>query len=151
MVKENCEMIYKIELPYVPISMNQTNTWHWAKRAKYKKQIEEDIYYLVKQLGVIKKFKYAKVRITYYFPDHRRRDIIDNYNPKFIMDGVVKAGILEDDRHEYVGVPELVAAYEKGRAHTIIEVWEDDSRCQEEPETTKNRTRNRRGRSMEES
>ena len=142
-------MIYKIELPYVPISMNQTNTWHWSKKAKYKKQIEEDIYYLVKQLGQIEKFKYAKVRITYYFPDLRRRDIIDNYNPKFIMDGIVKAGILEDDRHEYVGVPELVSDYEKGRAHTIIQVWKDESRCQEEPEITKNRSRNRKGQSKE--
>jgi hypothetical protein len=139
-------MIYRIDLPYIPKSMNQTDRWHWAKKAKYKKQIEEDIYYLVQEKGIKEKLKFAKVRITYFFPDLRRRDIVDNYNPKCLMDGVVKSGLLEDDRHTFVGVPELVPAYEKGNAHTLIEVWSDTEReenykCLEELEVTKNRSK----------
>jgi hypothetical protein len=126
-MKRRMVNLWKIVLPYIPVSMNQTNTWHWAKKAKYKKEIEEEIYWLVKKELSGIKLKYAKVRITYFFPDLRHRDIIDNYNPKFIMDGLVKSGLLEDDRHQYLGVPELVPAYDKGNAHTIIEIWRDEN------------------------
>lgn len=117
-----------IVLPYIPPSMNQTNTWHWAKKAKEKKQVEEDIFLLAysAKKGHSVPWKYAKIRITYHYPDLRRRDIVDNYNPKWIMDGIVKAGIIEDDRHEFVGVPELIPAYDKGNAHTTIEIWEEE-------------------------
>ena len=121
--------VIKIVLPYIPTSMNQTNTWHWNKKAKEKKQVENDIYFLIRKHGIPEKLKYAKVRITYFFPDLRHRDIIDNYNPKFIMDGLVKSGLLEDDRHQYLGVPELIPSYDKGNAHTIIEIWKEETQC----------------------
>ena len=38
----------------------------------------------------------AVVTIRYYFKDARRRDP-DNYSGKMILDGLVKAGIIEDD------------------------------------------------------
>lgn len=38
----------------------------------------------------------AQVEVRYYFDNKHRRDK-DNYTPKFIMDGLVKAGIIADD------------------------------------------------------
>ena len=40
--------------------------------------------------------KKAEVKIIYYFATKHRRDP-DNYSGKFILDGLVNAGILEDD------------------------------------------------------
>ena len=81
---------------------------------------------LLQTYGNYPKFKYAFVKITFVFGDKRRRDIGDNYNGKEICDGLVKAGILEDDRYDYIGVPMLRAGYDKGNPHTIIEVWEKE-------------------------
>jgi Holliday junction resolvase RusA-like endonuclease len=38
----------------------------------------------------------AIVTITYYFGDKRRRDP-DNYSGKFLLDGLVRSGVIEDD------------------------------------------------------
>ena len=38
----------------------------------------------------------ARVKITYYFPTRHRRDPY-NYSGKFLLDGLVSAGVLEDD------------------------------------------------------
>ena len=48
-------------------------------------------------------YKLATVRITLIFPVVRRRDL-DNYTPKSIMDGLVNAGIILDDRNDWVKV-----------------------------------------------
>ena len=41
-------------------------------------------------------YQRAEVSIKYYFPDKRRRDP-DNYCGKMLMDGLTKAGIIQDD------------------------------------------------------
>lgn len=120
-----------VKLDYVPPSLNKTSNWHWARKSKEKKKVEEDIYMLTRDLNLEKPIRYAKIKITYFFPDKRRRDVIDNYNPKWICDGIVKAGIIEDDRYQYVGVPELAADYSKNNAHTIIQIWEANEYAKE--------------------
>ena len=105
---------------YIPPSLNQWAKWHWSKVAAHKKQIERDVYYSAFSQRPKEPYRYAKVTITYFFKDHRHRDIVDNYSPKFLMDGLVKAKILEDDRTEYVGIPELVMAYDKENPRTVI-------------------------------
>ena len=50
-----------------------------------------------------KPIKRASVTITYYFPNLIRRDP-DNYSGKFINDGLVNAGILEDDSFNNVNL-----------------------------------------------
>ena len=40
--------------------------------------------------------KKSRVTIIYYFKDRRRRDP-DNYSGKFILDGLVRSRIIEDD------------------------------------------------------
>ena len=68
---------------------------HWAEKSRVKKTWEEEI--------ALKAGKYqrpelenARIEVLYYFGDKRVRDF-DNYVPKFILDGLVKAGIIKDD------------------------------------------------------
>lgn len=67
----------------------------------------------------------AEVTITYYFPDRRRRDS-DNYNGKFIMDGLVKKRVLEDDSFTNIKVV-LIGDYDKENPRTEIKVTPIDS------------------------
>lgn len=43
----------------------------------------------------------AEVCITYFFPDKRRRDP-DNYSGKFILDALVREGVLVDDSFDNI-------------------------------------------------
>lgn len=64
------------------------------------------------------------MNITLMFPVVRRRDL-DNYAPKAIMDGLVNAGILQDDRNDWVKVKWDFAKGDKRR--TIIDIAEVES------------------------
>lgn len=64
----------------------------------------------------------AIVTITYYFPNRIRRDP-DNYSGKFVLDGLVKAGVLADDSFNNVEL-RLVGAYDKDDPRTEIEIME---------------------------
>ena len=83
-----------ITIPGIPPSLNQWSRMHWAKAARLKKQWEQDVYFASYNTKPKQSIRYAKVTITFYFKDRRRRDM-DNYTPKFLMDGLVKAGIIE--------------------------------------------------------
>lgn len=90
----------KITINDIPPSLNlfagRQNNWQyrhvkqkwtemvaWSAKAEKKKQSWECP-------------KLATVGIVYYFPDKRRRDP-DNYCGKFVLDGLTRAGIIEDD------------------------------------------------------
>ena len=77
-------------------SLNALNRMHWAAKGKLKKEWETEIFWLVKAQGWRVPLKRAQVRITYYLGGNYRADK-DNRTPKMIMDGLVKAGVLEDD------------------------------------------------------
>ena len=114
-----------ITIPDIPPSLNKWSRMHWSKAAEIKRKWEADVYYLAYSQRPKEPFKYAKITITYYFKDKRRRDIVDNYSPKFLMDGLVKAKILLDDRTEYVGIPELIMAYDKKNSRTEIKIIQE--------------------------
>lgn len=46
-------------------------------------------------------FERAVVKLTYHFRDRKRRDP-DNYSGKFILDALVKEGIIKDDSFDCV-------------------------------------------------
>ena len=64
----------------------------------------------------------AKVRLIYYFETRHRRDP-DNYSGKFILDGLVKAKVIEDDSFKCIDL-ELVGKYDKDNPRTEIKVKE---------------------------
>lgn len=65
----------------------------------------------------------AAVRITYFFPDRRRRDP-DNYSGKMILDGLVRNGLLKDDSFECIDLS-LQGLYDKQNPRTEIEIREN--------------------------
>lgn len=62
--------------------------WAWLVRANIKKKPKRP-------------FNKAIVHITYHFDDNRRRDP-DNYAGKFILDGLVLAGVIKDDSFDCI-------------------------------------------------
>ena len=62
--------------------------WHWRIKAAIQKK-------------PARPFRKAVVRLHYCFPDKIRRDP-DNYSGKFILDALVREGILADDSFSVV-------------------------------------------------
>ncbi|MBP2665775.1 MAG: hypothetical protein H6Q76_755 [Firmicutes bacterium] len=113
-------MMIRLEIEGTPPSLNQWTTLHWSQQ----QQIKKDWAWLVKAACLTAKagrpeYKLATVHIALVFPVVRRRDL-DNYAPKAIMDGLVNAGILQDDRNDWVKV---TWAFAKGlQRKTIIDI-----------------------------
>jgi Holliday junction resolvase RusA-like endonuclease len=84
--------------------------WHWLVKTAIKKRPEAP-------------YLYADVLITYYFKDSRRRDP-DNYSGKFIMDALVKEGIIADDSFDVVSLKVEKGGVDRKHPRTVIEVKE---------------------------
>ena len=67
-----------------------------------------------------KPLKKAEVSITYYFKDKIRRDP-DNYSGKMLLDGLVRAGIIEDDSFSNITLI-LKGCYDKNDPRTEITI-----------------------------
>lgn len=94
----------------VPPSLNVWHGMHWAKKAQEKRKWEE----LINSTLVWKRkrrqaYKRHIVRITFYFDIDRRRDK-DNMTPKFLMDGLVKAGVIRDDNSKEVDLDWFISS-----------------------------------------
>lgn len=63
----------------------------------------------------------VEVEVRYYFTDKRARDI-DNYTPKFIMDGLVAAEIIEDDNQKIVKKLSTKLLYDKKCKRTEVTI-----------------------------
>lgn len=75
-----------------------------------------------------KKMDKAIVSITYYFKDRRRRDP-DNYSGKFILDGLVRAGVLEDDSFSNI---DLILKGKYDKKNPRVEVALEEIKIEEE-------------------
>lgn len=91
------------------IYRREKERWHWLMKAATCIKAEEP-------------FKKARIHITYFFPDKRRRDP-DNYAGKMILDPLVHMGILEDDSFKNVELV-LSGRYDKECPRTEIEIEE---------------------------
>ena len=94
--------IFRLELDDVHPSLNK---WAVANRFaanKCKQEWKQMVYWACKEIG-IKKTIITPVTVCIHckFKDKRRRDC-DNYTPKFILDGLVEAGVLIDDSCDVV-------------------------------------------------
>ena len=109
-----------ITLRGVPPSLNcyagRENAWQY--RAD-KKRWGDAVVWVAKG-KTAQPYDYAAVRITYYFPDRRRHDP-DNYAGKFLLDGLVRAGVIRDDSFRHIRL-ELSGDYDKANPRTIIEI-----------------------------
>jgi Holliday junction resolvase RusA-like endonuclease len=107
---KNKPYILTFTAPTKPLSINESNRLHWAVRRKrlkdwhnlaiiaYKNMKKED-------KEELKKYK-IKIKVILTFPKNARRDP-HNYigtNVKAIIDGLIKAGLTEDDTQKYIEV-----------------------------------------------
>ena len=65
-------------------------------------------------------YKRADVKILYYFPTRGRHDA-DNYAGKFLLDGLTKSRIIEDDDFSHIRLG-VAGAYDKDEPRTVITV-----------------------------
>lgn len=100
----------KITIADVPPSLNQIikmSKQGWQVYYKAKKQWTEDISWLAKEkaqeLDEAPIDKPVTIIYKYYFPTAHKRDP-DNFaaGAKFLLDGLVEGGLLEDDDFEHI-------------------------------------------------
>ena len=125
-------------IPRLPESGNKTRKYSGWERQKYRDLWHSEIWVAWRHWVTITPrsivqgewsmpWPKAKVTITLYFPDRRRRDE-DNMRQglKYCVDGLVAAGIIEDD--EWYPTRkckvDLVGKYDKEDPRTMIEVEE---------------------------
>ena len=65
----------------------------------------------------------AKVTITYFFPDMKRRDP-DNYCGKMILDGLTAAGIIVDDDFGHIDLTIRRGGVDRENPRTEVEITE---------------------------
>jgi len=112
-----------LQMPEIPPSLNVWKNWHWSKQGRYKKELTEAIRGLALAMK-LPRYQRATVQTVIYFPVHRVRDPSDNYNQKFLADALVRGGILEDDRGDWMRfeVPKLEVDRDRPRVEVFI--WE---------------------------
>ncbi len=66
----------------------------------------------------------ATVSITYHFSDRRRRDP-DNYSGKFILDALVREGVIRDDSFDCVILRIEQGEPDRKRPHVDVEIREE--------------------------
>lgn len=116
-------MVYKYTIPDIPPSYNKfngrNNNWDYRNQKKAWTRL----------IGLCCRNKpkqplcKATVRLTYYFKTRIRHDP-DNYSGKFILDGLVNAGIITDDSFNNITLL-LSGDYDKSNPRTEIEVTSD--------------------------
>ena len=116
-------MSWILDLPITtPLSMNDRE--HWAKKAKRVREVRESVATQSRAEG-IPQLRHPRVTLHYSPRDKRRRDV-ENLVPtsKAAVDGLVQAGVLEDDdaRHFTPTMPVLADANGKvGRLWIVVE------------------------------
>jgi Holliday junction resolvase RusA-like endonuclease len=112
-----------VQVPFVPPSLNEWSRWHWAKQKQYKDELTDNVK-LLTLFRKLPRYERATVLITYYHATKRRRDRIDNFAPKFLMDALVRAEILVDDNDDRVKV-ETKMDLDQEKPRTEIFIWGD--------------------------
>ncbi|MPW26245.1 hypothetical protein GC105_10640 [Alkalibaculum sp. M08DMB] len=113
--------VYKFKIDDIPKSLNhyagRANSWEYRED---KKNWTALVYYNCIGKRPKNPITKALVTITYFFPTQSRRDP-DNYSGKMIMDGLVTAGVLEDDSFGCIEL-RLRGEYDKVEPRTEIVV-----------------------------
>ena len=107
---------WTIELPDVHPSLNSWGGKHWTKRNELHHYWRDMTFYAAKKAGLPKLKEPVEVFLTYYHP--RTNVDLDNYTPKFIMDGLKLFFIDDSIAH----VKRLGWEFKKGDKRTVITI-----------------------------
>lgn len=115
---------YKYKIPLIPPSNNKyIGNGGKGKNFEYQNEKKDWVGYVNLFCNPKPPFPIARAKVTlhYHFKDKRRRDP-DNYSGKFLLDGLVRAGILQDDSFAVINL-ELKADVDINKqGYTVIEV-----------------------------
>tara|TARA_R100000789_G_C2964159_1_gene138821 strand:+ start:87 stop:449 length:363 start_codon:yes stop_codon:yes gene_type:complete len=89
---------WSFEIPDVHPSLNIWTNMHWTKKSVLKKYWENMVWALAREAGLKKIDKPVWIFIQYYHP--RRTVDLDNYTPKFILDGL--KSFIKDDNIQWI-------------------------------------------------
>lgn len=111
----------KYIIPGIPPSLNRfagrKNEWEWRQA---KNEWSDRVGWLCRPVSGMP-YARAKVTLTYFFPDKRRRDP-DNYSGKLILDGLTRAGIIKDDSFDCIDLYLKCGGVDKKNQRVEIEV-----------------------------
>jgi len=94
--------VIRITVPGVPPSWNQIMRWPNVRQHSEAERWHQIVAVAARAAGIRQpRVGRARVTLRYRFPDRRRRDP-DNYAGKFLLDGLQRAGIIEDDSFDHV-------------------------------------------------
>ena len=108
-------------IPFIPPSNNQFIGRNQIRQfQKQKKEWADIIRLYTLKNKPFKPIKQCKLTLFYYFKDRVRRDP-DNYSGKFILDGLVRAGVIFDDSFFNINLI-LKASVDKGNPRLEIKI-----------------------------
>lgn len=114
------EMLMKYIINEIPPSNNRfigrRNSWEYREE----KERWAELIILKCRPKPEKPLENVTVRLTYFFRTKGRRDP-DNYSGKFILDGLVKAGIIKDDSFDVIEL-EICGKTDRTNPRTEIEI-----------------------------
>lgn len=107
--------VLTFDWPRPPLNANQR--LHWAQKAKLTRMIRDET---SEQAIRIPRAEHVMVRLTWVVSDLRRRDS-DNIYPTFkaMCDGLVDAGVVDDDTPAYMDKRAPQIRYEPGSASRL--------------------------------
>lgn len=114
-------MIEKIIINEVHPSINVWHGWHFMKYAKEKQRWMEMVGWLCK--GKKKFVGKVEIEVVTYFETKRKHDL-DNYAPKFILDPIVRSGVIEDDNSEIITKLSTVFKYDAIHPRTEVIIYQ---------------------------
>lgn len=103
--------------------LNANQRYHWRKKAELTKAWREAAYTAV--MTGFHPYRYDRAHITFAvrFPDNRRRDVHNLYGTaKAAIDGIVQAGLLADDRDEFLVGPDMRRTLPNGTPEVVITI-----------------------------
>lgn len=116
---------YIVELPAGLPLLNANGREHWSKRANAVATIRD---IARGQARGIPRLRKVKIKATYHAPDNRKRDSSNLFPAiKAAVDGVVDAGVLQDDSDKFVVSLEIVRSPDNVRGgQMVLEIIEVD-------------------------
>lgn len=112
---------YELTFPWPspPLSMNDRK--HWADRAKITKRMRTEAAWRA-TAARLPHLPRIRVSLVWWVKDQRRRDGGENLAPtvKALIDGIVDAGVVDDDDHTRVLRGPSIIRYEKDCTPRIV-------------------------------
>lgn len=115
----------------IPMSLNVYRNAHYYQLNKEKETWEKVVAVSVQEQQ-IKKVERCRITFEFYFKDKRKHDP-DNYSAsaKFLLDGMVKAGVLDDDNFSVIEELSLKQGGISKEPYILIHLEDSDADCRD--------------------